>query len=135
MECSLCESSYEEEEIRKVVGKEGKEVLVCQYCMICANCEEEIEDEIDEYNWILTKQPNFRSGGWIFMTKEQLQSMYVESYGLLCSECRTFRCSTCKEPKVLSSGVQLIGMCTNLCKNCGWACDDEECDCSETEKV
>jgi hypothetical protein len=132
MECILCENTYEEDDIRKVIGNEGKEVLVCQYCMSCANCEEEIEQEIDKYNWILTKEPNFPSG-WVFMSKEQLETLYVKQYAILCWGCRTFTCSTCKEPKVLPSGVQLIGMCTNLCTECGWTCDDEECECSKSE--
>lgn len=130
MECSNCNNEYEKDEVNTVPDKDGKPIIICKYCMICVHCDHEITEDIEEDSWILTQEPCFPSG-WAFMTDEELDTHYVDRYVLICSSCRTFKCNTCTEPLVLSSGVKLIGMCANTCKTCGWACDDIECDCTK----
>jgi hypothetical protein len=132
MECIICESEYDSDDVKTIPDKDGNPIVICVYCMNCANCDQTIPNDIDESSWILTGEPCFPSG-WAFMTKEELnsQTFYIDRYALLCDECKLFRCNTCTNPKVLPSGVKLVGMCANLCRECGWSCDDDECSCTK----
>lgn len=97
-------------------------INICNDCKICIYCEQQFDSEIDETNWISVKRYEHDSSHWYS----------VEDKELICDECMTFRCNKCTEP-IIRGNVHIIGMCTNLCEECGYACDDEECDCKSVE--
>jgi hypothetical protein len=96
----------------------GEPIAVCADCRVCVNCEMGF-DFVEQTNWIRVKRHNHGSQGW----------SVEEGHELICDECKTFRCNVCTE-SVVRGNVEIFGLCTNRCDECGWACDDEECECN-----
>ena len=97
----------------------GESVAICADCRVCVNCETAF-DSVDQTNWIRVKRHNHDSQRW----------SVEEGHALICDECKTFRCSLCTE-SIVRGNVEIVGLCANRCEECGWACDDEECECEK----
>ena len=101
-----------------VCNPENATGQICEDCRICVLCDMLLDEEIDETNWIPVKRHCHDSQVW----------SVEEDYELLCNSCKAFRCNRCTET-IVRGNMEIIGMCSNRCETCGWACDDEECDC------
>jgi hypothetical protein len=113
---------------------EGNPIFICEDFLKnleCVNCGQGDFIEIDTFNLISIKRPKFPAG-WTSMTESELAAYYCDDYDILCNECKTFQCKNCVNSITYAlngTGVKLLGLCVNKCEQCGWACDDEECEC------
>ena len=93
-------------------------------------------DEGDGCGWILIpiKTPFF-PGGWAFLSEEELNKHYTDDKGLICTYCKeVYLCNKCDKPSINQHWVKMYGICSNPCKDCGYACCYEECECSFNKK-
>jgi len=120
--CFICDNNKGISE--NSISNDGTSIYICDECKICIHCEQQFDSEINETNWISVERYEHDSTKWWITKDEQV----------LCDECITFRCNKCTEP-IIRGNVHIIGMCTNPCEECGYRCDDEECDCKSVEVI
>jgi hypothetical protein len=112
--CSVCES---DENLKEGVNEKGETISLCDACRTCEGCDQEVDEEIDSTNWILTTRI-IRPAGWIFQDPSTFKR--YKEYALYCGACCWLFCSVCESLE-----------CKDRCEECSAPCS-EGCSCKES---